>query len=54
VAIPQEASVEELISTAVSVACSRKFVQKGEKIVVTSGVPLGVPGTTNMIEVLEA
>ena len=28
-------------------------IQKGDKVVLTAGVPLGVPGRTNMIRVVE-
>jgi pyruvate kinase len=29
------------------------IARKGNRIVLTAGVPIGVPGTTNMVKVIE-
>lgn len=42
---------EELFAEALQVAESTGMVNKGELVVITSGLPLGVTGTTNMIKV---
>lgn len=42
---------EELFAEALQVAENTGMVNKGELVVITSGLPLGVTGTTNMIKV---
>ena len=42
---------EELFAEALEVAEQTGMVNKGELVVITSGLPLGVTGTTNMIKV---
>lgn len=42
---------EALFAEALQVAEATGMVQKGELVVITSGLPLGVAGTTNMIKV---
>lgn len=42
---------EELFAEALQVAEDTGMVNKGELVVITSGLPLGVTGTTNMIKV---
>ena len=42
---------EDLFSEALKVAEATGMVNKGELVVITSGLPLGVTGTTNMIKV---
>lgn len=42
---------EELFDEALQVAEATGMVNKGELVVITSGLPLGVTGTTNMIKV---
>ena len=49
--IKEKAHVLELFDYAVEVAKSKKLVEKGDVVVITSGVPLGKSGTTNMIKV---
>lgn len=44
-------NTDELFSQAVNLALRTGIVRKGELIVVTAGVPLGVSGTTNMLKV---
>ena len=51
VLIKEKAHVLELFDYAVEVAKSKKLVEKGDVVVITSGVPLGKSGTTNMIKV---
>jgi len=45
------ANTDEMIAIAVNTAEKAGVVQKGDLVVVTAGVPVGVPGTTNMIKV---
>ena len=49
--ITEESDVIELFNHAVSNARDYGFVNPGDLVVITSGVPLGVAGTTNMIKV---
>ncbi len=42
---------EELFNHAVETAQKEKLVEKGDVVVLTAGIPLGVSGTTNMIKV---
>ena len=44
-------STDELFEMAVNAAIGSKMALKGDLVVVTAGVPLGVSGTTNMLKV---
>lgn len=44
---------EEMFSSAAEMAVSRGLAKKGDRIVITSGVPLGEQGSTNLIRVYE-
>lgn len=44
---------EEMLSSAAQMAVAKGFAQKGDKIVITSGIPLGTAGSTNLIRVYE-
>ncbi len=43
-------NTDEMIAQALEAARRSGLVQPGQKIVVTAGVPLGVPGATNMVK----
>ncbi|MFW6238302.1 MAG: pyruvate kinase, partial [Halanaerobiales bacterium] len=47
----QSTSTDEMVDNAVSVAMESGLVQDGDLVTVTAGVPVGIPGTTNMIRV---
>jgi len=47
------ADAEEMFSSAAQVAVEKGFARKGDKIVITSGIPLGAQGSTNVIRVYE-
>ncbi|MGI6403723.1 MAG: pyruvate kinase [Oscillospiraceae bacterium] len=51
VMLGQETNLDELFSHAVSKACDLGLVSSGELVVITTGVPLGIAGTTNLIKV---
>lgn len=51
--IKEAESAEELFVDAVREAKLAGYVKKGDKVVITAGVPLGVCGMTNMIRVVE-
>lgn len=49
----QESDTEELFSDAVEESKKAGLVKKGDIVVITAGVPLGIAGKTNMIRVVE-
>ncbi|NLL63844.1 MAG: pyruvate kinase [Ruminococcaceae bacterium] len=44
-------STDELVRGAIESCIKNKLVEKGDLIVLTAGVPLGTPGTTNMLKI---
>lgn len=44
-------NTDELFSHAVEIAEKSGLVKKGDIVVITAGIPLGVSGTTNMLKV---
>jgi pyruvate kinase len=51
--LPNKKSIEDLIDAFMEYVKKRKFLKKGDKIVLITGEPVGKPGTTNMLEVKE-
>lgn len=49
--ISEETNTDELFEHAIEAAKENGFVEKGDKVVITAGVPLGVSGTTNLMKV---
>ncbi len=49
--IPQVYTMEEMLQTAVNTAVELGLASEGDKVVITAGVPIGVPGNTNLIKV---
>jgi len=49
--MPYADNTDELVELAVRTAEEAKLVCQGDLVVLTAGVPVGVPGTTNMIKV---
>lgn len=47
----EKKSTDELFSHAVEVAVKNGLVNRGDLVVITAGIPLGVSGTTNMLKV---
>lgn len=47
----EEATADELFDHAVGTAEKKGLISRGELVVITAGVPLGMSGTTNMIKV---
>jgi pyruvate kinase len=52
-AVMQEeaANAEEAVESAMGAALEMGFVSEGDLVVITAGVPVGIPGTTNMVQV---
>lgn len=51
VLMPCASNTDELVAQAVAAAQQAGLIQRGDLVVVTAGVPVGVSGTTNMIRV---
>lgn len=51
--IKRESCAEDLFEKAVHAAEEAGYIKKGDRVVLTAGVPLGVSGNTNMIRVVE-
>ena len=51
--LPKAEDTEELFENAVKLAEKEGYLKKGDIAVITAGVPLGIPGKTNMIRVVE-
>lgn len=51
--IPEEDNADMLFDAAISAAEKKGFVDKGDIVVLTAGLPLGISGNTNMIRVME-
>ena len=51
--IEKEETADELFESAAKAAAKAGLVKKGDIVVITAGVPLGVSGNTNMIRVVE-
>ncbi len=45
--------VEAVVNSAISIAKKHRRIRKGQRVVVTAGLPLGIGGTTNMLRVVE-
>ena len=50
----QTSHFSEAVDNALVIAKEHNFVEKGERIVVTAGVPFGTPGTTNILRIAKA
>jgi pyruvate kinase len=44
-------SVDEMVIRAGEIATREGFVKPGDRILITAGVPVGTPGTTNMLRI---
>lgn len=51
--LEKENNVDELFDTAISMAEKNGLVKKGDTVVITAGVPLGVSGKTNMLKIMD-
>ena len=51
--IPEENTTEDLFREAAAAAVAAGLIKKGDRVVLTAGLPLGEAGTTNMLRVVE-
>ena len=49
--IPPCLSTEELLKRSVDSACEAGYVDTGDTVVMTAGLPVGIPGQTNSLRV---
>jgi len=49
--VPQQSSTDEVVDTALAASAKAGFAGDGDLVVVTAGVPVGISGTTNLIQV---
>jgi pyruvate kinase len=47
----EPANQAEMVEKACKIALDEGFAGRGERIIITAGVPLAVPGTTNMLRI---
>ena len=50
---PNADDLEHMIETACQFASSEGFAEEGQRIIITVGVPLGSPGSTNMLRIAQ-
>ena len=43
--------LDDMVSRAGSIAFRDGFVRAGQRVLIVAGVPLGIPGTTNMVRI---
>jgi pyruvate kinase len=48
---PQMSTTDELIEKSVAIALEGGYVAKGDLVVIAAGVPMGIPGSTNLMKV---
>ncbi len=51
--IPKYSDVDEMMATARQWARDNGVAGRGDRLILTAGVPLGVPGSTNLLKVME-
>ena len=47
----ETSNTDEMISAAIKASLSANLIKAGDLVVITAGIPVGVPGTTNMLKV---
>lgn len=52
--IPKEENTKDLFDEAIHISKKTEMIKSGDTVVLTAGMPLGISGKTNMIQVLEA
>jgi len=52
--IEEKTNTDDLIRHAIDVSLEKGYLKKGDLVVITAGVPLGMSGTTNLLKVEKA
>ncbi len=53
IVVPQHGSIDEMLAHAVEAVRSAGFARSGDLVALTAGVAVGVPGTTNLVQVTQ-
>ncbi|MBC7265695.1 MAG: pyruvate kinase [Coriobacteriia bacterium] len=51
--VPQHGSIDEMLAHAIDAVRKAGFAREGELVALTAGVAVGVPGTTNLVQVTQ-
>ena len=51
--IQEETTAEDLFREAVDAAIEAGYIEKGDRVIITAGMPLGISGKTNQLRVVE-
>ncbi|MCK4260892.1 MAG: pyruvate kinase [Halanaerobiales bacterium] len=49
--VPEEKNTDEMIEASVESALKENLINEGDLVVITAGVPVGTPGTTNLLKI---
>ena len=44
-------STDDMLITAEKILINKKYMKKGQTFILTAGIPIGVSGSTNMIQI---
>ncbi len=47
-------STDKMVEISIQEALKKKLIKKGDKVLILAGAPVGMPGSTNMLKVVEA
>jgi len=54
IVVPQHGTIDEMLAHAVDAVRSAGFARSGDLVALTAGVAVGIPGTTNLVQVTQA
>lgn len=54
IVVPQHGTIDEMLSQAVTAVREAGYAQPGQMVALTAGVSVGVPGTTNLVQITRA
>ena len=49
--LAETSGTDEMIAAAIEVSLAADYIKSGDLVIITAGVPVGVPGTTNLLKV---
>ena len=53
VLIEDAKDLSDMVRKATKIAAAEEFAKPGERVIITAGIPLGIPGTTNMLRIAQ-
>ncbi|MGB4594237.1 MAG: pyruvate kinase alpha/beta domain-containing protein, partial [Coriobacteriia bacterium] len=54
IVVPQHGTIDEMLSQAVAAVREAGYAAAGQMVALTAGVAVGVPGTTNLVQITRA